>query len=181
MPNGNCRGDILGRHELRLRRAAANHPQRVPRLTLGRPPDTASPARVLLASHRCSAGTAQPGEMSLAHGATLLALLYETALRRWDETVREVAVRRRPAVLCAKWLRRSGKWPCGTQSIPPCPAVRASTLARAPWPHHSRVATFYTTLVPAWRGRLRSPQRQLPRGLLPTVLRRQPAKQRGER
>src|SRR4051812_26955685 len=118
MPNGNCRDDVLGRHELRLRRAAANHPQRVPRLTLGRPPDTASPARVLLASHRCSAGTAESGEMSLAHGATLLALLYGTALRRWDETVREVAVRHRPAVLCAKSLRRSGKWPCGTQSIP---------------------------------------------------------------
>src|SRR3954453_6303198 len=121
MPNVNCRDDILGRHELRLRRAAADHPQRVPRLTFGRPPATASPARVLLASHRCSAGTAQPGEMSLAHGATLLALLYGTALRRCDETVREVAVRRRPAVLCAKSLRRSGKWPCGTQSIPAVP------------------------------------------------------------
>ena len=116
------RDHVVGRVELHCvahgRASRRDHPQRVRG-------DPRTPTRAPTAS------TCPPGEpwvldrngtgVGNVVGASRNApqLLWDGSPSLGTKLSVKVAVRRRPAVLCAKWLRRSGEWPWTTHSTPP--------------------------------------------------------------
>src|SRR5207248_2617491 len=102
--------------------------QRRSRSVFGGPLRAAPPARVFLAGHRCVAGTAQAWEVAVAHDVR--SCLGETALPSLGT---KLSVRSpcgvRPAVLCAKSLRRSGEVALDVDSTRSSRAAHGRTLA----------------------------------------------------